>query len=246
MNVHLGTDTIFDDYESRQYIVKPTGLDLKVIINKDIEKDHFTIPQFKIVGKMNEISFNLGQDQYTDLMSIVSNITIASSYGKYLSFKPKDTSVEQSPKKYWKWAIGCVVRDEQEKRNLEWRKLATFGQDRDRYIELYLKRLNASWLKEPKEKEVAELEAFERKYDYNDILYFRNCAVARLRVQNRNRPVILRSKMPKESSSTISRWFGGGKKKKTDEKPVELNQSQLNYLYFQIGAGKEVCCVVVC
>ena len=51
--------TIHDGQESRQYIVKPTGLELKVIMNKDIEKNNFTIPQIKVVGSMREISLNL-------------------------------------------------------------------------------------------------------------------------------------------------------------------------------------------
>eukprot|EP01084_Bolivina_argentea_P157445 274378_1 len=232
---------IFDGEESRQYIVKPTGLQLKVKMNKDIEKkeDEFKYPQIEIVGKMSEISLNLGQDQYTDLMSIVSNITIASSYGKYLSYKPKETSVEKSPKKYWKWAIGCVVRDEEAKRNLSWRKFAKFGVDRNKYIKLYLKRLNCEWEKIMQKPEIEQLEIIEKKYDYNDILYFRKCAVAQLRVESNNKPVILRSKMPKESSSVFSGWFGKKKKKKkNNNKPiVKLTSYQKNYLYFQIGAG---------
>merc|ERR1712157_129234 len=145
-NFNASLGTIFDGNESRQYIIRPTGLELKVIMNKDIEKDNFSIPQIHIIGKMRDISLNLGQDQYTDLMSIVSNITIASSYGKYLSYKPKGKDATNIKKK-WKWAIGCVIRDEKEKRNLSFKKFAYFATDRNKYIDLYLKRLNcpSSW-----------------------------------------------------------------------------------------------------
>merc|ERR1712176_1059169 len=111
-------------------------------------------------------------------MSIISTITIAGSYGKYLSYKPKNDSVKKSPKKYWKWAIGFVVRDEREKSRISWRKFAKFGVDRNKYIDLYLKRLNCTWLKAMDKSEEAELVQYESKYDYNDILYFRKCAVA--------------------------------------------------------------------
>merc|ERR1712110_1215700 len=135
-----------------------------------------------ILGKMREISLNLGQGQYTDLMSIVSTITIAGSYGKYLSYKPKEETVKSAPKKYWRWAIGCIVRDEKEKRTISWRKFASFGVDRNKYISLYLKRLNCPWLSAMDKAEEEQLLKFETRYDYNDILYFRKCAVAQLRV----------------------------------------------------------------
>ena len=146
---------IFDGYESRQYIIEPCGLELKIIMNKNVKKDEYRIPQIDIKGQMKNLSFQLGQDQFTDLLAILSNISIATSYGEYLSYKPKNITIEEAPKKYWKWAINCVKRDEKRKRSISWRKLVNFQKDRDTYIGLYIRKLNATWLPELNKNDVS-------------------------------------------------------------------------------------------
>ena len=106
---------------------------------------------------MENISINLGEDQYNDLITIISNISIAGVYGKYLSYKPQNTTIEESPKKYWKWAIGCVQRDIKKRERLNWRKFIKFGKDRTKYVKLYVRKLNAFWLPQLNKQELEGL-----------------------------------------------------------------------------------------
>ncbi|ETO13944.1 hypothetical protein RFI_23422 [Reticulomyxa filosa] len=206
-------------------------------LNKDVAKDLYQKPQVHIKGIIGDLSLTLGQDQFRDLLSILSNISIAESYGKYLACKPQESLTPKTAKPYWHWAIGCVVRDVAKKRKLHWNKFNSFFQDRKRYIELYCQKLNAPWLSDLGKKDSQELNDLEDKYDYNDVVYFRNCAVALTRKQFRNQPVILRSEIPKQSNR-FSRWFGG--KKKEDIKPVSLTDTEVAYLFLRVGSGEEI------
>ena len=64
--------------------------------------------------------------------------------------------------------------------------------------------------------DLLKIEQIKKKYDYADILYFRNCALALMRKHVNDKPAILRSEYKKteqQSSGVFSSWLGGGRKK---------------------------------
>ncbi|ETN99060.1 hypothetical protein RFI_38427, partial [Reticulomyxa filosa] len=79
----------------------------------------------------------------------------------------------------------------------------------------------------------------EEQYDSDDIIYFRKCAVALLRRQLRDKPVMLRSAMPKENAGLFSSWFGGRKKKEEIE-PVFVSEKEKVQLFFKVGCGEGI------
>lgn len=177
------------------YIVRPVSSELKVIINKE-RLPNMEIPKATINFLLERVSLGLEESQFRDIIGLLNWFQLQAKGRRYRKLRPQQPPMKD-PKAWWTFATNCALKDVKEKRR-KWTGEYYTERRRDRleYIKLYKLKLRGY---EPAPR-LAEL---ERKYSYEDLLYFRSLAELKLDLAP--------EKMPhkQETSSWLS-YFGLG------------------------------------
>ena len=150
------------------------------------------MPVVAMEGEMSRFAVVVDRQQYGDILEFVSSLSTQILRAKYQRFRPK-TSVETSPRAWWRFAIRSVVEENQSRRtNHGWKAYVKFKQMRAEYIELYRKKKDSKQAaKDPKL--LARLQKLEDRLSVENVLLFRKVATNQLPEEGRRRGLFRRS-----------------------------------------------------
>lgn len=150
------------------------------------------MPVVAMEGEMRRFAVVVDRQQYGDILEFVSSLSTQILRAKYQRFRPK-TSVETSPRAWWRFAIRSVVEENQRRRtNHGWKAYVKFKQMRAEYIELYRKKKDSKQAaKDPKL--LARLQKLEDRLSVENVLLFRKVATNQLPEEGRRRGLFRRS-----------------------------------------------------
>ena len=120
------------------------------------------------------------QKQYRDLLQCVASLNTQSLRAKYKRFKPAE-GVEESPRKWWQFAVKSVCwENARQRQNQGWKAFMEFKALRMESIELY-KRKSATGLTDAGV--AARLAALEEKLSLENIVLFRKIAKEEMKAE---------------------------------------------------------------
>ena len=168
-------------------------------------------PMLEVEGEMDQVFVVVEQKQYRDLLQCVSSLNTQSLRAKYKRFKPAEC-VEQSPRKWWQFAVKSVCwENARQRQNQGWKAFMEFKALRMEYIELY-KRKN-----EKDAGVAARLAALEEKLSLENIVLFRKIAKEEMKVEGAKKE---KEKKEKKKKGVWSRFFKKGSEEEEEEEPV--------------------------
>ena len=168
-------------------------------------------PMLEVEGEMDQVFVVVEQKQYRDLLQCVASLNTQSLRAKYKRFKPAE-GVEESPRKWWQFAVKSVCwENARQRQNQGWKAFMEFKALRMEYIELY-KRKN-----EKDAGVAARLAALEEKLSLENIVLFRKIAKEEMKVEGAKKE---KEKKEKKKKGVWSRFFKKGSEEEEEEEPV--------------------------
>ena len=168
-------------------------------------------PMLEVEGEMDQVCVVVEQKQYRDLLQCVASLNTQSLRAKYKRFKPAEC-VEQSPHKWWQFAVKSVCwENARQRQNQGWKAFMEFKAVRMESIELY-KRKN-----EKDAGVAARLAALEEKLPLENIVLFRKIAKEEMKVEGVKKE---KEKKEKKNKGVWSRFFKKGSEEEEEEEPV--------------------------
>ena len=165
-------------------------------------------PMLEVEGEMDQVFVVVEQKQYRDLLQCVASLNTQSLRAKYKRFKPAEC-VEQSPRKWWQFAVKSVCwENARQRQNQGWKAFMEFKAVRMEYIELY---------KRKGEKDAgvaARLAALEEKLSLENIVLFRKIAKEEMKVEDVKKE---KEKKEKKKKGVWSRFFKKGSEEESEE-----------------------------
>jgi len=157
--------------QEQQYILPSVSAQLKAILNKSLVPSA-KVPKYDLEFELGSTELCLSDKQYRDITSIMEGFQLFKKSIEFRSSRPKE-SVSSSPKKWWKYSIGCVLQKIHEKRyKNSWPYIKEFLRDKKEYIKLFRKLKKKTIFTT----EQTRLDSLEWKLPYEHILLFRNLA----------------------------------------------------------------------
>ena len=167
-------------------------------------------PMLEVEGEMDQVFVVVEQKQYRDLLQCVASLNTQSLRAKYKRFKPAE-AVEQSPHKWWQFAVKSVCwENARQRQNQGWKAFMEFKAVRMESIELY-KRKSATGLTD------AGVAALEEKLSLENIVLFRKIAKEEMKVEGAKKE---KEKKEKKKKGVWSRFFKKGSEEEEEEEPV--------------------------
>eukprot|EP00808_Paulinella_micropora_P013263 g68077.t1 len=166
-------------------------------------------PKINIKSELGSINFRLGEGQYHALLAFLSAL-----------------ANEQEQIQYELGKIDIKFREGTEA-------------DRKRYIALYKRTLNATWLPELTEEELVTLQELDAEVSYQDLAEYRTGAFAEVSRELGGKRV---TKRPKGSSGGwLSSWWGGSSEAESPpEAHLELTEQDRESIYEAVkGSSRE-------
>ena len=158
-------------------------------------------PMLEVEGEMDQVYVVVEQKQYRDLLQCVASLNTQSLRAKYKRFKPAEC-VEESPRKWWQFAVKSVCwENARQRQNQGWKAFMEFKALRMEYIELY-KRKN-----EKDAGVAARLAALEEELSLENIVLFRKIAKEEMKVEDVKKE---KEKKEKKKKGVWSRFFKKG------------------------------------
>ena len=164
-------------------------------------------PMLEVEGEMDQVCVVVEQKQYRDLLQCVASLNTQSLRAKYKRFKPAE-GVEESPRKWWQFAVKSVCwENARQRQNQGWKAFMEFKALRMEYIELY-KRKNATGLTD------AGVAALEEKLSLENIVLFRKIAKEEMKVEGVKKE---KEKKEKKNKGVWSRFFKKASEEESEE-----------------------------
>lgn len=242
------TDMIYDS-TMLNYVVDPISGQLKLKMQPTGSNLNLKYPKFDANIEFNQWNVNLDDQQYRDLLGIVSYISNFEQFEKFRKYRPKQRP-SKDPKGWWKYATSAVLDSVQQRRQkFSIEGLVARRKKKLRYIELYKRKQKVPWMQPLKEgsKDEAELNLLEKDASLEDLLFFRQLANLEIKEEGKRHAEWEAYKQKKEEKLRKKQgWFGGWwggtpQEEEPDDdldKPtsnVQLSQEQRDQLYEIVG-----------
>ncbi|GAM25179.1 hypothetical protein SAMD00019534_083540 [Acytostelium subglobosum LB1] len=160
------------------YLLRPVCGSLKLIINKSVIPNKM-IPAYTFNFEFSEINLELDSNQYCGIMALVEYFSILKKGEKYRRFKPKNGLSDSKDR--WRFAIDSVLSDIRERLST-WKRgfIESRRKHRLEYITLYKQKKKKKILSTDTNR-LHRLEALEKEFSFEDLVYFRSLADAELK-----------------------------------------------------------------
>ncbi|KAG1749982.1 vacuolar protein sorting-associated protein 13 [Suillus paluster] len=220
-----------DQQSSHQFILSPVSGEGRIVVNHKLDKN---TPHFDVQLLFDEIGVALDDNQYRDAISLVDMYHVYIRQRQYRKFRPSDEELKANRARvllrFAAQAILDGVRDR--RRKWIWAYFAERRDDRNKYVELFEKKL-ANSLREP---DIALLNALECKLSYEDIRFYRSIARSRLRkdMELRKRLEEDRGTQQQQQSGGWMSWLWGSQADKPKDEPAfggQMTEEQRKQLY---------------
>jgi len=145
-------------------------------------KIDFSRPQTDLDICIEEINGSLKEKQYARLIDLFNWVTIIMNREEHKIGKHPTTSPTQNPLIWWQHVISTIHRDnvKVEAEKWSWENIKKTVEDRDTYIQLYLKYLTSGLvLDKLSSSEKKSMERIEREASYSSLLLWRKLANAK-------------------------------------------------------------------
>lgn len=199
--------SMIDDKDGKwnhQYILKPVSGEGRVIVNHKVDRN---TPRFNIELLFDEIGIALDNDQYRDAISLVDMYHVYIRKHQYRKFYPTDKQLTETPARArLHYAASAILSGVQEKnRKWTWAYFAERRDDRNRYVELFQKKLLGAL----QGQDLSDFERLEKKLSYEDIRFYRSISRSRLRKDDALRKRIEEEKKKRDQQKNQKQGWGG-------------------------------------
>jgi len=193
-----------------KYVLHPTSARMAVCYDGVQVKWDVSRPKIAVKGTVCSMCFQVQRSQFVAL------VTVAEEMSKHVSRAPPRpgrprVKVSEDVRAWWRYTRDLVlddVRDRSRRRSAGY--LTERRKVRLRYTELFVQQRTGSMGK----REAAELDRLEEEYSFHDLVFFRCCALKRLRDEKKK--VLERKQTP-----WYSRFKGARTRKGEDEEGEE-------------------------
>ncbi|THV04954.1 vacuolar protein sorting-associated protein 13 [Dendrothele bispora CBS 962.96] len=187
-----------------QFILKPVSGEGRVIVNHKVDKD---TPRFDVQLLFDEIGVALDDNQYRDAISLLDMYHVYVRQHQYRKFKPSTEEFQANKARAQLKFAGAAILNgvHEKKRKWTWEHFAERRDDRQKYVELFQKKL----LKTLAGPDVQDLNALERKLSYEDLRFYRSIARSRLRKDTALRKRLEAEKAKQQESQSWGSWLWG-------------------------------------
>ncbi|KAF5355629.1 hypothetical protein D9756_003767 [Leucocoprinus leucothites] len=213
-----------------QFILKPVSGEGRVIVNHRIDK---STPRFDIQLLFDEIGIVLDRDQYRDILSLLDMYHVYLRQHQYRRYRPTDEDLQQNAAQARLQFAGNAILAEVREKNKKW-TWAYFSErrdDRERYIELFQKKLLAPLVGN----DLENFQALERKLSYEDLRFYRSLARSRLRKDEALKKRLEEEKQKQQvAKQSWTSWLWGGSSASTQQLDVfqgDMTDEQRKQLY---------------
>ncbi|KAF5314046.1 hypothetical protein D9611_006808 [Ephemerocybe angulata] len=161
---------------NHQYILKPVSGEGRIIVNHHVDRN---TPRFNVELLFDEIGVSLDDDQYRHAISLVDMYQVYMRKQQYKKYLPQESevSINQARSRLQSAAKAILSVVHEKNRKWTWAYFAERRDDRNKYVDLFQKKLLAPLLGE----DLTAFEALERKLAYEDLRFYRSIARSRLR-----------------------------------------------------------------
>ena len=191
-----------DRTPKHQFLVKPISAEGKVTIHPVFDAK---TPRIDVSIALEEIGLIVDNEQYRDVISTVDMFHFYVRHNQYRKFRDGIAEQQSRPKALLQFAGRAILAEIHDK-NKRW-SWAWFAQRRDerrKYVDLF-KKSKVSTLAPP---ETNELQALERRLEYEDIRFYRSIARSQLRKDAAARKSIEERRKREQPQQSGGGWLG--------------------------------------
>ncbi|CRK45662.1 hypothetical protein BN1723_016595, partial [Verticillium longisporum] len=165
-----------------------------------------------------EIGLVLDDDQYRDGLMMVDLFHYFIRHQEYKKLQPKGVTPKEDPRAWFKFAGDAILSKIHERnRRWSWEYFRERRDDRKRYIELFKKRKQQQQFSA---EDSADIEALERRLDYEDLRFWRSLGRNQLKKEN---AAALKSKPAQPQQQGWLAWAWGSKPAEEQHSDMEEN-----------------------
>ena len=205
-----------DEEENHQFMLRPVSGRAGLELDKSGEHDR---PAIKTRLLFDELGFVLDDEQYRDALMLVDLFHYFIRHQEYKKLQPK-SSPKEAPRAWFRFAGEAVlskIRDRN--RRWTWDYIKERRDDRIAYIDLFKKKKREEYLSPA---EADEFDRLQRKFNYEDLRFWRSLARNQLRKEN------VGVKKP-QREQTWGEWIWGTKQEESEDTTMTDEQRQELY-----------------
>ncbi|KAF5375265.1 hypothetical protein D9758_000284 [Tetrapyrgos nigripes] len=187
-----------------QFILKPVSGEGRIIVNHKVGQD---TPRFDVQLLFDEIGVSLDDNQYRDAISLLDMYHVYVRQHQYRKLQPsQEEFAANRAKARLKFAADAIRHQVHErKRQWTWDYFAERRDDRQRYVNLYIKK-SLNTLSGP---DVQAMNALERKLSYEDLRFYRSIARSRVKKDEDLRKRAEADKVKQQQEQSWTSWLWG-------------------------------------
>ncbi|KJK94605.1 Vacuolar protein sorting-associated protein [Metarhizium anisopliae BRIP 53284] len=215
---------------NHQFILRPVNGQAKIEIDKSGD---IHAPKFKANLLFEEIGLVLDDDQYRDALMMVDLFHYFIRHQEYKSLKPKGVRPKEDPRAWLLFAGNAVLNKIHERnRKWSWDYFRERRDDRQRYIELFMKQKQQQQFTTEESEEFRKLEC---KLEYEDLRFWRS--LARNQLKKENAEALRKQPQQQQQQQGWLAWMWGSKPQGTieeNEENTQMTEEQRKELYEMI------------
>lgn len=220
-----------DHQSSHQFILSPVSGEGRIVMNHKLDKN---TPHFDVQLLFDEIGVALDDNQYRDAISLADMYHVYIRQHQYRKHRPSDEEFKANrARALLRFATQAILDGVHDRhRKWTWAYFAERRDDRNKYVELFEKKMTNSL----RESDTALLNALECKLSYEDIRFYRSIARSRLRkdMELRKRLEEGRATQQQQHSAGWMSWLWGSQADQPKADPAfggEMTEEQRRQLY---------------
>jgi hypothetical protein len=189
-----------------KYVLHPTSAQMAVGYDGVHVKWDVSRPKIAVTGTVCSMCFQVQRSQFLALVTVADEMSKHASRAPPRPGRPQ-VKVSEDARAWWRYARDLVlddVRDRSRRRSAGY--LTERRKVRLRYTELFVQQRTGSMGK----REAAELDRLEEEYSFHDLVFFRCCALKRLRDEKKK-------VLERKQTSWYSRFKGARLRRGEDE-----------------------------
>lgn len=232
-------------------ILGPIDAKAKLAITSSFGKIDLAVPMCSVECVFPSIDLSLSEPQF-HVAAALSDLVV--QYGKTignLQYRPR-VPVSENPRAWFQYAGRAVMREVAERRRrTSFKYLIQRARTKERYIELFKRYRQVSWLKPLTKDEREEFDDMEKSLSVQDIIFFRTIAdnildkeaVVNMKIEELKPPQEAPKPAPKKGGGWFSWLWGGGGSDSSqngqlvleDNEDVKLSKEELDEINRLVG-----------
>lgn len=175
----------------------------------------------------DEIGVVVDRAQYRDALSIVDVFHFYRRTHQYYKYRPPESEFKENPAKArWKFALNAIQAEVHDRnKRWSWDYLADRRDKRNKYVELYVKKLGLPEGQQLPPEEQTEFDQLESELSYEDIRFFRSVARVAAKKDAATRK-LLEAEQRKNQPQTWGQWLWGPSSSTRDPNETKITEDE--------------------